>query len=74
MSGHDRRDELRAQFESTKANFEATSARIEQKAGRNLFVAIGSALIFAALFLGSLFFIEQLFIIFLIGLDRKSVV
>ena len=68
MSGHDRRDELRAQFESTKANFEATSARIEQKAGRNLFVAIGSALIFAALFLGSLFFIEQLFIVFLIGL------
>ncbi len=68
MSGQDRREELRAQFESTKANFEATSARIEQRAGRNLFVAIGSALIFAGLFLGSLFFIEQLFILFLIGL------
>ncbi|MGK0714504.1 phosphatidate cytidylyltransferase [Leucobacter sp. W1153] len=65
MSGQDRREELRAQFELTKASLEATSARIEQKAGRNLFVAFGSALVFGGLFLGSLFFIEQLFILFL---------
>lgn len=70
MSGHDRREELRAQFELTKASLEATSARIEKKAGRNLFLALGSALVFGGLFLGSLFFIEQLFIL----LDRKSVV
>lgn len=68
MSGHDRRDELRAQFELTKASLEATSARIEKKAGRNLFLAVGSALVFGGLFLGSLFFIEQLFILFLAGL------
>ncbi|MGK0721101.1 phosphatidate cytidylyltransferase [Leucobacter sp. W1478] len=65
MSGQDRREELRAQFELTKASLEATSARIEQKAGRNLFVAFGSALVFGGLFLGSLFYIEQLFILFL---------
>ena len=68
MSGHDRREELRAQFELTKASLEATSARIEKKAGRNLFLALGSALVFGGLFLGSLFFIEQLFILFLAGL------
>lgn len=65
MTGHDRREELRAQLEQTKAQFEATSAKIEKKAGRNIFLAIGSGLIFGAVFLGSLFFIEQVFILFL---------
>ena len=68
MSGHDRREELRAQFESTRAQFEATSARIEQRAGRNLFVAIGTGVLFGAIFVGSLFFVEQLFVLFIAAL------
>lgn len=59
MAGHDRRDELRdelrAQFDGAKAQFEATSAKIEKRAGRNLFLAIGSGVIFAAIFLAALF-------------------
>ncbi|MCA0379320.1 MAG: phosphatidate cytidylyltransferase [Actinobacteria bacterium] len=59
MSGQDRRDELRgelrAQIDGAKAQFEATSAKIEQRAGRNLFLAVLSGLIFAAAFVVSLF-------------------
>ncbi len=61
MNGHDRREELRAQLESTKAQFEATSAKIEQKAGRNLFLAVGTGLLFGAVFLASLFLWSPLF-------------
>lgn len=66
MSGQDRRDELRdelrAQFDGAKAQFEATSAKIEKRAGRNLFLAIGSGLLFAAAFLVSLFTLPWAFI------------
>lgn len=55
MPGHDRRDELRAQLDEAKAHIEATSAKIEKRAGRNLFLAIGSGLVFAAVFLVCLF-------------------
>lgn len=61
MSGSEKREEIRHAFESTRAQFEATNARIEQKAGRNLFLAVGSGLLFAAIFLASLFFVKQLF-------------
>lgn len=65
MSGHDRRDEirgeLRAQIGEARAQFEATSARIEKRAGRNLFLAIGTGLLFAAVFLVSLFVAKQIF-------------
>lgn len=63
MAGSERRDELRAQFESTRAQFEATSARIEQRAGRNLFFAILSGVIFGAVFLASLLIVKDLFAI-----------
>ena len=61
MSGQDRRDDLRAQLDEARAQFEATSAKIQAKAGRNLFLAIGSGLIFAAVFLASLFIVKQVF-------------
>lgn len=68
MSGQDRRDELRdelrAQFDGAKAQFEATSAKIEKRAGRNLFLAIGSGLLFAAAFLVSLFTVSWAFVAF----------
>ena len=55
MSGQDRRDdlrdEIRAQIDGAKAQFDEASARIEKKAGRNLFLAIGTGLVFAAVFL-----------------------
>lgn len=63
MSGPDRRDELRAQLDEARAQFEATSAKIEAKAGRNLFLAIGTGLLFGVIFLASLFFVKQLFIV-----------
>lgn len=68
MPGHDRRDELRdelrAQFDGARAQFEATNARIEKKAGRNLFLAIISGLIFAAVFLATLFTVTWAFMAF----------
>lgn len=66
MDGHDRREELRgelrAQLGGARAQFEATSAKIEQKAGRNLFLAVFSGLIFAAVFLVTLFTVKWAFI------------
>ena len=46
-----------------REQFEATSARIEARAGRNVFIAIASALIFGAIFIASLFFFKTLFVI-----------
>lgn len=66
MPGQDRRDELRgelrAQLDGAKAQFEATNAKIEQRAGRNLFLAVLSGLIFAAVFLVTLFTVKWAFI------------
>jgi len=66
VSGQERRDELRdelrAQFDGAKAQFEATSAKIEKRAGRNLFLAVGSGLLFAAVFLVTLFTVKWAFI------------
>ena len=61
MSGADRRDELRAHLETTRAQLEATNAKIEARAGRNLVFAIGSGLIFGAVFLVSLLLVKQIF-------------
>lgn len=63
MSDPERRNEIRAHIESTRAQIEATNARIEARAGRNLFFAVGSGLVFAAVFLASLFFFKQLFVL-----------
>ena len=68
MSGRDRRDELRAQFDEAKAQFEATSSRIEKRAGRNLFLALASGLIFGGAFLVSLFIVKWLFIVLVAAL------
>lgn len=68
MSGAERREDLRAHIDSTRAQLEATSARIEKKAGRNLFLAIGFGLVFAALFLGSLFLFDGLLFVWFVAL------
>lgn len=69
MAG-DFRDELRAGLHMTKAQldknrgkFKTTSARIEKRAGRNLFVAIGTGLIFGVVFLLSLFLAKPLLVL-----------
>lgn len=78
MSGPDRRDErreeFRAQLDDARAQFEATSAKIEARAGRNLFLAIGSGLIFAAIFLASLFIVKQVFILLVAALVSVALV
>lgn len=74
MTGSERRDELRAQLDEARAQFEATSAKIEQKAGRNLFLAIGSGLLFAAAFLCSLFIVKQAFIVLVVLLVSVALV
>lgn len=61
MTGADRRDELRAHLETTRAQLEATNAKIEARAGRNLVFAIGSGLLFGAVFLVSLLLVKQIF-------------
>ncbi|MFC7765581.1 phosphatidate cytidylyltransferase [Leucobacter soli] len=67
-------DEARAHFDEARAHFEATNARIEQRAGRNLFLAIGSGLIFAAAFLASLFIVKQVFAVLVVLLVAVALV
>lgn len=74
MTGGGRRGDLRAQLDSTRAQLEATNARIEQKAGRNLFLAIGVGLGLAAVFLGSLLFIKDIFVVLVVALVSVAVV
>lgn len=63
MTGSDRRDELRSALESKRAQLEATNARIEARAGRNLFFAVLSGLVFAGVFLASLLLVKQVFVL-----------
>ncbi|KAM9863877.1 phosphatidate cytidylyltransferase [Leucobacter sp. BZR 635] len=74
MSGGGRRGEIRAHLDSTRAQLEATNARIEKKAGRNLFLAIGVGLLLAAVFVGSLLFWEPVFAWFIAILAGVAVV
>ncbi len=74
MSGSERRDELRAQFDEARAQLEATSAKIEQRAGRNLFLAIGTGLAFGAAFLASLFIVKQAFVVLVVLLVSVALV
>jgi len=60
--GSEGRSEFRAQFDEARARVEATNAKIEQRAGRNLFLAIGVGLILGGIFLASLFIVKQIFI------------
>lgn len=57
-----------------RAQFEATSAKIEARAGRNLFLAIGTGLLFGAIFLASLFIVKQVFILLVMGLVTVALV
>lgn len=58
----DRLSEIRANLETTRAQIEATSARIEARAGRNLFFAIGSGVIFGGVFLASILLVKEIFV------------
>ncbi|WP_427868620.1 phosphatidate cytidylyltransferase [Leucobacter luti] len=62
MTGSERRGEIRAHLENRRAQLEATNARIEEKAGRNLFFAILSGLVFGGIFLASLFLVKDVFV------------
>ncbi|RGE21536.1 phosphatidate cytidylyltransferase [Leucobacter sp. wl10] len=74
MPGPERRDEIRSALESTRAQFEATNARIEARAGRNLFFAVLSGLVFAAVFLVSLLLVKQLFVLLVVALVSIALV
>jgi phosphatidate cytidylyltransferase len=63
MSGPERRDEIRSAIESKRAQLEATNAKIEARAGRNLFFAVLSGLVFAGVFLASLLLVKQIFVL-----------
>ncbi|MBC9935489.1 MULTISPECIES: phosphatidate cytidylyltransferase [unclassified Leucobacter] len=62
MSGEERHDDLRAHLESQRAKLEATSARIEERAGRNLFLAIGTGVLLGGVFVGSLLLNQAIFV------------
>lgn len=74
MAGSERRDDIRAHFESTRAQLEETNARIEARAGRNLVFAIGTGLLFGAVFLASLFFLKELFVVLVAALVAVALV
>lgn len=58
---------------SPREQFEETSKKIEARTGRNLFVAIGSALIFGGVFIASLFFFKEVFVLFVAALVAVTV-
>lgn len=57
----DYKDEFKQGIKNLEATLQETNAKIEKKAGRNLFFAIGTGLIFAAIFIGSLFWAKPVF-------------
>ncbi|GAB3389404.1 hypothetical protein GCM10027568_11610 [Humibacter soli] len=60
----DRRADLERQVQATKAQLDATSERIQQRTGRNLIFAVLIGLVLGGLFLVSLIFIKELFMVF----------
>ena len=74
MTGSDRRDELRSALESKRAQLEATNARIEARAGRNLFFAVLSGLVFAGIFLASLLLVKQVFVLLVAAIVAVALV
>jgi phosphatidate cytidylyltransferase len=46
-----------------RQQFDETSARIEARTGRNLFLAIGSGVLFGGIFVASLFFFKEIFVV-----------
>lgn len=55
------REQARDQFDSAREQFEATNERIKQRTGRDLILAIGSAIVIGAVVLSSLIFLKALF-------------
>lgn len=49
---------------TAKEQFEEANARIEARAGRNVFTALGTGLLFGGIFIGSLFFFKVAFVVF----------
>ncbi|GAA1633528.1 phosphatidate cytidylyltransferase [Leucobacter chromiireducens] len=74
MTGSEKREELRSALESTRAQLEATNARIEARAGRNLFFAILSGLVFGGVFLVSLLLVKELFVVLVAALVGVALV
>ncbi len=66
-------ESTKEQFEAAKEQFEATSAKLEARTGRNVFVAIATALIFGAIFIASLFFFKHIFVLLVAGLVSVTV-
>lgn len=71
----DSRDEIKQglkatkeQLEATRSQLEAANAKITKKAGRNLVFAIGSGVIFGAVFLLALFLAKELFAVLVAAL------
>ncbi|MGO1873920.1 MAG: phosphatidate cytidylyltransferase [Canibacter sp.] len=64
-----RREELRAQLDARRARIEAKNAAVTARAGRNLVFAFASGLIFAAVFLVSLFVWAPLLTILAVALS-----
>lgn len=73
MSDHPR-GEFGARFRSKRAQLEAAGARIEARAGRNLFFAIVSGLVFAGAFVASLLFLKELFVLLVAALVSIALV
>lgn len=61
---HATADDIKAQFEATKAHFDAANEKIEAKAGRNLFAAVGIGLALGGAMLLSLILVKELFVLF----------
>jgi phosphatidate cytidylyltransferase len=62
MSGEERLEDLRAQLDAQLVKLEATSAKIEARAGRNLFFALGTGLALGAVFVVSLLWMQEIFV------------
>lgn len=71
---NDLRDEFRHRFEERKTQFEETNARIEERAGRNLFFAIGSGLAIGVVLLLTLFLSNLAFSIVVAALVTVALV
>lgn len=74
MSGAERPGDLRAHLESRKAQIEAANAKIEARAGRNLFFAIASGLVFGGVFLASLLLVKQIFVVLVAAIVAVALV
>lgn len=59
----DRMEHARDQIEHAKEQFDQANERIKERTGRDLFLAIGSAIVISVVVLSSLIFVKALFVI-----------